>query len=39
MKKEIDVHVTERIIGLTTEIEYGHRWECKIFPIAPITRR
>lgn len=27
MKKEIDVHVTERIIGLATEIEYGHRWD------------
>ena len=27
MKKEIDVQVTERIISLTTEIEYGHRWD------------
>ena len=27
MNKEIEVKVTERIIGLTTEIEYGHRWD------------
>ena len=27
MKEEIEVKVTERIIGLATEIEYGHRWD------------
>lgn len=27
MKKVIDVNVTEHVIGLATEIEYGHRWD------------
>jgi len=27
MKKEIDVNVKEHVISLTTEIEYGHRWD------------